>query len=570
MLRRWVPGIDTARSYQRAWLLPDLRAGVVLTTLLIPVGIGYAKVAGLPPQAGLYATIIPLLAYAVFGPSRILVLGPDSALAPIIAVAIVPLALGDGARAVALAGLLAIMVGVILLLGGILRLGFITDLLSKPLRVGYLNALAVLVIMSQLPALLGFQVTADTPIGNAVGIVRGITDGEVQPTASLIGLGALLVIVVLAWRKARVVGVIVAVVGATTLTAVLGLQNDLPVVGALPQGIPAPALGGLSWHDVGPLVVPALGIALIAFADTAVISRSFAARRGESVDGGQEMTAVGLANISGGLLGGFPVCASSSRTPVAEQAGARSQLTNVVGALLIVAFMLLAPGLTAYLPSAAIAAVVIVAAAGLVDVRGFIALVRMNKIEAALSLASFAGVLAVGVIEGIVVAIVLSLGAFIAHAWRPYRAELGRVSGVRGYHDLARHPEGERLPGLVIVRFDAPLFFANGGMFDDFVRATVARAGDGIRTVILAAEPITEIDTTAIDDLIALDDFLASHGITLIFAEMKGPVKDTLREYGLGDRFRPERFAGTVGAAVDAATGTLRGDLEGTAWDDDA
>ncbi|WP_241986426.1 SulP family inorganic anion transporter [Cryobacterium psychrophilum] len=570
MLRRWVPGIDTALTYQRAWLLPDLRAGIVLTTLLIPVGIGYAEVAGLPPQAGLYATIIPLLAYAVFGPSRILVLGPDSALAPIIAVAILPIALGDGARAVALAGLLAIMVGVILLLGGILRLGFVTDLLSKPIRVGYLNALAVLVIMSQLPALFGFSVTADSPFGDAVGIVGGIAAGEVQLTATLIGLGALATILVATWFKARVPGVIAAVVGATVLTAALGLQNELPVVGSLPQGIPAPALGGLTWSDVGALIVPAFGIALIAFADTAVISRSFAARRGESVDGDKEMRAIGVSNVAGGLLGGFPVSASSSRTPVAEQAGARSQLTNVVGALLIVAFMLLVPGLTAYLPSAVIAAVVIVAAAGLVDVRGFFALVRMNKIDAALSLAAFAGVLAAGVIEGIAVAIILSLGAFIGHAWRPYRAELGRVVGVRGYHDLARHPDGERLPGIVIVRFDAPLFFANGGIFDAFVRATVAGAGGDIRTVILAAEPITEIDTTAIDELIGLDDFLESHGIILIFAEMKGPVKDKLREYGLSERFPPERFAGTVGAAVDEATGTLRGDLEGTAWGDES
>ncbi len=569
LLRRWVPGIDTALTYRRAWLVPDLRAGVVLTTLLIPVGIGYAQVAGLPPSAGLYATIIPLLAYAVFGPSRILVLGPDSALAPIIAVAILPLAFGDGARAVALAGLLAIMVGVILLLGGVLRLGFVTDLLSKPIRVGYLNALALLVIVSQLPALLGFSVSADSPFGDAVGIVDGIAQGKVDLTAMLIGLGALAVIALLSWRKARVPGVLAAVVGSTAMTAILGLQNNLPVVGALPQGIPTPALGGLAWGDVVALILPALGIALIAFADTAVISRTFAARRGESVNGSQEMSGIGVANIAGGLLGGFPISASSSRTPVAEQAGARSQLTNVVGALLIVAFMLLAPGVTAYLPSAAIAAVVIVAAAGLIDVRGFFALVRMNKVDAALSLAAFIGVLAVGVIEGIAVAIILSLGAFVGHAWRPYRAELGRVSGLRGYHDLSRHPEAERLPGIVIVRFDAPLFFANGGIFDDFVRATVLAAGGDIHTVILAAEPITEIDTTAIDELLELDDFLASHSITLIFAEMKGPVKDKLREYGLSDRFPAERFTGTVGAAVDQVTGTLRGDLDGTVWDDE-
>ena len=568
-LRRWVPGIDTALGYRRAWLLPDLRAGVVLTALLIPVGIGYAEVAGLPPASGLYATIIPLAAYAVFGPSRILVLGPDSALAPIIAAAIVPLALGDDARAVALAGLLAIMVGVILALGGILRLGFVTDLLSKPIRVGYLNALALLVIVSQLPTLLGFTIEADSALRDVIGIFAAIAGGQVNVTATLFGLGSLAVIIVLSWRRTRIPGVLAAVVLATAVTAVFGLRDALPVVGALPQGFPAPALVGVQWADAAALVAPALGIALIAFADTAVLSRSFAARRGENVNGSQEMRAIGMSNIASGLLGGFPVSASSSRTPVAEKAGARSQLTGVVGAALVLAFMLFAPGLTDFLPSAAIAAVVIVAAAGLVDVTGFIALVRMNKVDATLSLAAFLGVLVVGVIEGIVVAIVLSLGAFVSQAWRPYRAELGRVRGRRGYHDLSRHPEGERLPGLVIVRFDAPLFFANGGIFDDYVRATVAAAGSGIHTVILAAEPITDIDTTAVEELLELDDFLASRGITLVFAEMKGPVKDHLRDYGLSGRFPPERFAVTVGEAVDAATGTLRGDLDSSQWDTD-
>jgi len=569
-LGRWVPGIDTALSYRRAFLLPDLRAGVVLTALLIPVGIGYAEVAGLPPETGLYATIIPLVAYALFGPSRILVLGPDSALAPIIAAGILPLALGDNARAVALAGLLAVMVGLILLLGGILRLGFVTDLLSKPIRVGYLNALALLVIVSQLPALLGFSITSKSPFRDVVAIVSGMVGGRVNLTALLFGLGSLAVIVVLSWRKARIPGILAAVVLATALTAILGLRDALPVVGALPRGLPAPALDGLQWADIAALTVPALGIALIAFADTAVLSRTFAARRGENVSGSQEMAAIGASNIASGLLGGFPISASSTRTPVAEKAGARSQLTGVVGAVLIVVFMLLAPGLTDYLPSAAIAAVVMVAAAGLLDVKGFIALVRMNKVDASLSFAAFLGVLVFGVIEGIAVAIVLSLGAFVSHAWRPYRAELGRIRGLRGYHDLSRHPEGERLPGIVIVRFDAPLFFANGGIFDDYVRATVTAAGSDVHTVILAAEPITDIDTTAVDELIELDDFLASRGITLVFAEMKGPVKDHLREYGLSGRFPPQRFAATVGAAVDEATGTLRGDLDGTRWDGEA
>ncbi|WP_457099689.1 SulP family inorganic anion transporter [Microbacterium sp. P5_E9] len=561
-ISRWLPGLSTAQQYRRAWLWPDVRAGIVVTALLIPAGMGYAEVAGLPPETGLYATIVPLVAYAIFGPSRILVLGPDSSLAPIIAASILPLALGDGERAVALAGLLAIMVGGMLLIGGILRLGFVTDLLSKPIRVGYLNAIALIVIISQIPKLLGFSIDAEGMWQEVVEITRAIAGGEVQPLAVAFGVGSLIVIFVLKRVKSPIPGVLVVVVLSMVLTGVLGLSDALPVVGALPQGLPAPALEGLQWSDVGALALPAAGIALVAFADSAVLSRTFAARRGESVDGSQEMSGIGLANIAGGLLGGFPVSASSSRTPVAEQAGSRTQLTGVVGAALILGFILLAPGLTEFLPSAVLAAVVMGAAVGLIDLRGLRALWRMDKVDAGLSLAAFLGVIVFGVLEGIIVTIILSLLAFINQSWRPYKAELGRVPGLRGYHDLSREPEGERIPGVVIVRFDAPLFFANGAVFDDFVRASVKAAGPDIHTVILAAEPITDIDTTAADELIELDDYLIAHDIRLIIAEMKSPVLDVMRSYGLTDRFTPDRFASTVGAAVDEITGTLRTDLK--------
>jgi MFS superfamily sulfate permease-like transporter len=252
---------------------------------------------------------------------------------------------------------------------------------------------------------------------------------------------------------------------------------------------------------------------------------------------------------------------------VAEQAGAKSQLTGVVGAALILAFILLVPGLTAFLPSATLAAIVMSAAVGLIDVRGVRRLVRMDKTDAILSFAAFLGVVVFGVLQGIVVTIGLSLLAFVIRSWRPYRAELGRVAGLRGYHDLSRNPEGTRIPGIVIVRFDAPLFFANGAAFDDWVRSRVKAAQPGVHSVVLACEPITDIDTTAIDELVELDEYLQAHGIRLLFAEMKDPVKDILREYGMTDRFTPDRFAPTVGAAVDELTGTVRGDLEGTKFD---
>ncbi|WP_062317302.1 SulP family inorganic anion transporter [Demequina maris] len=566
---RWLPGIRVARGYRRAWLWPDVRAGIVVTALLIPAGMGYARVAGLPPETGLYATIVPLVAYALVGPSRILVLGPDSALAPIIAASILPLAAGDPTRAVALAGLLSILVGAFMLAGGVLRLGFVTDLLSKPVRVGYLNAIALVVIASQLPKLLGVPVEDGSMWDELAATARGVVDGDAVPAAAAVGLGSLVVILVLRRLRSPVPGVLVAVVLATVATWALGLADELPVVGALPAGLPAPALGGLTAGDAWSLLAPAAGIALVAFTDSAVLSRSLAARRGETVSGSAELSGIGIANIAGGALGGFPVSASSSRTPVAEQAGSRTQLTGVVGAALIVVFILLVPGLTAYLPDASLAAVVVAAVLGLIDVPALVRLWRMNRLDAVLSLAASAGVLVIGVLEGIVVAIVLSLLAFVDRSWRPYRAELGRVRGLRGYHDLSRYPEsGDRIPGIVLVRFDAPLFFANGEVFNDWVRSRVDAAGEDISTVVLAAEPITGIDTTAIDELVELDDYLHARGVRLVFAEMKDPVVDQLRRYGMAERFTPDRFWPTVGAAVDDLTGTLRGDLEGTRWDD--
>lgn len=558
--RYWLPSVDVARSYRRAWLRDDLVAGIVLTALLIPAGIGYAEVSGLPPVTGLYATIVPLLVYAVVGPSRILVLGPDSSLAPIIGASILPLAAGDPDRAVALAGLLSILMGVFLLIGGIFRLGFVTDLLSKPIRIGYLNGIALVVIIDQVPKLLGFSVDADGAVDGAIEAVRGIGDGQIEPRAAAIGILSLVGIIVLKRVRSRVPGVLLAVIVSGVVVAAMGWRDELPVVGSLPQGLPAPALGGLTFDDVTSLLGPALGIAVIAFADTGVLSRVFAARRGENVSGSQEMRAIGLSNIASGAMGGFAVSASSSRTPVAEQAGSKSQLTGVVGAIAIICFIVLGPDLTSYLPSATLAAVVITAASSLVDLPTLVRLARVHPVEAVLSVSATAGVVLIGVLEGIVITIGLSFLAFVNHSWRPYRAELGRIPNVRGYHDLSRNPDGHRIDGIAIVRFDAPLFFANGGMFDDYVRSVVRERRD-VEHLILAAEPITDIDATAVDELIELDDYLNAHGIEFIIAEMKGPVRDRLLQYGLADRFGPDRFAPTTGAAVDAILGRQRDDI---------
>jgi high affinity sulfate transporter 1 len=533
----------------------DIVAGVVLSALLIPVGMGYAEVAGLPPVTGLHATIAGLVAYALLGPSRVLVLGPDSSLAPMIAAAVGVAAVADPDRAVALAGLLSLLVGAWLVLGALARLSRLTDLLSTPIRIGYLNGLAIVVLVDQVPALLGFDVDEASLGAAAGGVVRGLRDGAVVGEAAVLGVGALVLILVVRTWFTRVPGLLLALVGAGLAVWWLGL--DVPVVGALPRGLPAPALGGLGLGDVVDLIPAAGAIALVALADTAALSRAMADEVGEVADDRREMVGLGAANLACGAVGGFPVSGSFSRTPAALESGARTQLAGLVGAAVVAGLVVAAPGLTRHVPSAVLAAVVIAAVTRLVDLPGVVRLASVSWTELGLCVAATLGVALVGVIEGIGIAVLLSLVAFVAKAWNPHTAQLGRVEDRKGYHDLARHPQGNQVPGLLILRFDAALFFANGPAFSRFVRTSVTTADQPVRWVAIAAEPITDLDTTAAEELVRLDDELGSAGIRLVFAEMKGPVKDRLARYGLGERFTGRHYPtiGTTVTAYLAATG---------------
>ena len=553
-LSRWVPAIPALRTYQRPWLAKDLTAGLVLTAILVPVGMGYAQAAGLPAIYGLYATIVPLLAYAIFGPSRILVLGPDSSLAAIIAATIVPLAAGDPDRLVALAGALALLTGGLCILAGLARFGFITDLLSKPVRLGYLNGIALTVIIGQLPKLLGFSSSGDNLIQEAISLVQGVAQGLTNWTAFAIGAACLAIVLVFKRRWPKVPGVLIAVVGATVVVGLLDLAATagVSVVGPLPQGLPSFQIPAVSLADLGALAAGAFAITLVSFADTSVLSRTFALRGGYEVDQNQEMIALGAANVAAGLFQGFSISSSSSRTPVAEQAGAKTQVTGVVGALCIALLLLFAPTLLQNLPNAALGAVVIAACLSLVDVQGFARLYRVRRGEFVLALVCFLGVALIGVIQGIFIAVGLALLGFIWRAWRPYDAVLGRVEGLKGYHDVTRYPEARRIPGLVLFRWDAPLFFANAEVFRDHVLQAIAAAPTPTRWVVVAAEPVTDIDITAAEMLLALDNDLQQAGIELAFAEMKDPVKDLLKQYDLFTKLGSELFFPTIGQAVNS------------------
>jgi len=539
------------RTYQAAWLLNDVIAGLVLTTMLVPVGIAYAVASGVPGIYGLYATIAPLIAYAVFGPSRILVLGPDSSLATLILAVVLPMAAGDSVKAVYVASAIAIVSGLACLAIGIARLGFVTELLSKPIRYGYMNGIAFTVLISQTPKLLGFSIDSTGPVRDVRNIVRAVLAGQTNTTSFAIGGGTLIAILGLKPFK-RVPGLLLAVVGATAVVGLLALDKTagVKVLGPLPQGLPSFALPRIDWAELSQIGVAGCAIAMVAFADTSVLSRSYAAKLRTPVDPNQEMIGLGLANLAAGLFQGFPVSSSSSRTPVAEAAGAKTQLTGVVGAIAVALLLILAPNLLQSLPSSALAAVVIAAAIGLFEIRDLGRIFRIQRWEFWLSLVCFAGVATFGVVPGIGIAIVMSVIEFLWDGWRPHFAVLGRVDGIRGYHDTERYPEARLVPGLVLFRWDAPLFFANAEMFQACVQRAVAASPTAVRRVVVTAEPVTSIDVTSADMLAELEQSLRENGIELRFAEMKDPVKDKLKRFQLFDRFGV--FYSTVGAAVDA------------------
>jgi high affinity sulfate transporter 1 len=550
---RWLPGLQTLRHYDPAWLRDDIVAGLVLTTMLVPVGIAYAVASGVPAINGLYATIIPLLAYALFGPSRILVLGPDSSLAAVIIAVVLPLSGGDPMRAVALASMMAIVSGIVCVAAGVARLGFITELLSKPIRYGYMNGIALTVLISQVPKLLGFSIESDGPLRNLWAIGNQILGGSVNWVAALIGVGTLAVILLLKGNK-RFPGILIAVVGATVLVGALGLgeRAGVSVLGPLPQGLPSFAIPWISSTDFMAVLSGGLAVALVSFADTSVLSRTYAARTRTYVDPNQEMVGLGAANLAAGFFQGFPISSSSSRTPVAEAAGAKTQLTGVVGAVAVALLLIAAPNLLQHLPNSALAAVVIASAIGLIEVNDLVRIFRIQRWEFWLSMLCFAGVAVLGAIPGIALAVAIAVIEFLWDGWRPHSAVLGRADGVKGYHDIARYPDARLIPGLVLFRWDAPLFFANAELFQERVMEAAEKSPTPVRWVVVAAEPVTSVDVTAADVLAELDDSLRQAGIELCFAELKDPVKDKLKRFGTFAQLGEETFFPTIGAAVSA------------------
>jgi high affinity sulfate transporter 1 len=528
----------------------DAVAGVVLAAILVPQGMAYAQLAGLPAVTGLYTTIACLVGYAIFGPSRVLVLGPDSSVSPLILAAITPLIAGGGTgTAIALAGMLALAVGFIEITLGVAKLGFVADLLSNEIQIGYMNGLAVVIIMGQLPKLFGFSTNADSFADEA----RAFFDGLDQTVAAalIVGIGVLAVLLLLPRLAPKVPAVLVAVVGATIVSAAFGLSDaGVATVGSLPHGVPRPSVPWTQASDVLPMLVAAVGITLVSLTDTIATASSFAARRGEEIEPNQEMIGIGAANIAAGLFQGFAVSTSGSRTAVAEQSGAKSQVSGLVGAGLIVVLLLFLNSALADLPQSALAAVVIVAALSLTNLGALRRYYRVRKTAALLSLTATAGVIVFGILPGIVIAIALAVVLVFRRSWWPHGAVLGQLDGVDGWHSLNQYPEARELPHITVYRWEAPLFFANAGSFRQQVRRLVHERRPS--WVVLQCEAITDVDVSAAEILEQLDGELNGMAVHMAFAEMRDRLQDLIWRYGLFETLDRDRFYPTLDAALEA------------------
>lgn len=553
--------VSTLQGYRWRNLRHDGPAGLALTALLLPQGIAYARLAGLPPVTGLYTTIACLTAYALIGPSRLLIVGPDSAVSPLVFAAIVPLvSTDDPAAAVALAGMLGLLVGGLEVLLGIGRVGFVATLLSKPVRIGFLNGLALVIIVSQLPALCGFSNGNDGALGAAGAFVRHLD--EFDPWAFAFGAGTVLVMLAVRHWWPRVPGVLLAVVAATVANVVFdGAGHGVPVLGTLPQGLPDLTLPWVPVDDLVPLMTAAVGIVLISLADTIAVSSTLAGVTGDEVDPDREIVAIGGANLMAGLFQGFPVSASATRSAVARDAGARTQMVGLVGAVGVTTLLVATPGLLAEMPLSALAAVIIVAAAGLVDVATLRRLSRARPTSLVLALVATLGVVVLGVLPGVGVAVALSVVFYFRRGWWPEAAALGRVPGLRGWHSVARYPDARTIVGVVVFRWDAPLFFANASLFHERVRTMILQTDPRPHHVVIECSAVTDIDVTAADMLVSLDRELAEHGVTLVFADLRDRLRELLSDYRVAGGIDEGPFYRSIKEALEAITGEDLEDL---------
>ena len=560
-LRRWsrlaapsLPIKDWLPRYERRWLRPDVIAAAAVWAVLVPEGMAYASLAGLPPEAGLFAALAPLILYAVLGTSRQLTVGPSSAVAAFSAAAVAPLAAGDAERFIALSALLALITGAILLVAGLARLGFVAEFFARPVLTGFVAGLALVIGVGQAHKLLGVEGGGTTFFGKLEHLLRQLDSADV--TTVIVGLAALALIFGLRAVAPRVPAALIAVVLGVVAVGLFGLEESgVHVVGDIPAGLPSPTIPSFGLSDVTTLMPEAVALALIAFAESVAGARALATAHGYEVDADQELVALGAGNLGAGVLQGFVVDASLSRSAVADSSGARSQVYGIVLFVFVVVTMLFLLPLFHDLPEAVLGAIVIAAVAHLVDVPALRRLWSIDRTDFLLAIACFAGVLFFGILIGLLVAVVVSLLAIVYRAYRPSSAVLGRAPGALGdeslrYRGVQDHPEYETFPGLVILRVDGELFFANARWFEDTVRALVSDTTPPVREVLVHAGAVPHIDTTAAAVVKGLIADLREQGVELAFARVTTGLYEHLERNGIVALVGQERFHDTVAAGV--------------------
>lgn len=545
------PGLAQFRRYRPSWLRGDVAAGLTVAAYLIPQVMAYATIAGLPPVAGLWASLLPLAIYAVLGTSRQLSAGPEATTALMTATALAPLAAGDPVRYAALAAMLAVLVGVFCFVGGLIRLGFLADLLSRPVLIGFMTGVAVIMIGSQLGKLTGAPVTGDG-IVDQVRSLAASNDRIHVPTAIFAAVIVVALLVLSRWLP-RVPGPFIAVLLATVVVAVFSLDDKgIRVVGQVPGGLPAFGLTAIPWHDIGTLAAVAGGVAIVAYSDTVLTARTFAARQRGYVDPNAELRALGVCNLGAGLSHGFPVSSSASRTALSDAVGGRTQVYSLVALGLVLVVMLTANGLLAKFPTAALGALVVYAALRLIDLGEFRRLARFRRSEFILALLTTVAVLGLGVLYGVLAAIGLSILDLLRRVARPHDSVLGFVPGVAGMHDIVDYPEARLEPGLLVYRYDAPLFFANAQDFRQRAMAAVNHNPDRVQWFVLNSEANVDVDLTALDALDQLRADLEARGIVFAMARVKQELKVMLEAAGLLDKIGEDHIYPTLPTAVEA------------------
>ncbi len=548
-IERIMPGIAWMRAYQRADLRHDLIAGVTLAAVILPIAMAYGQLAGLPPIAGVYASIPPLVAYAVFGPSRLLIFGPDTSTAALVAAAVLPLAGGSAAHAMSLAAGLALLVGAFSLIASFTRLGFVADFLSKPILIGYINGLALSVIAGQLGKVFGIRITSGDSFRQIAELITNLPQTNLPTLA--IGASVMALIIVLRRVAPRVPGPLIAVVGATVVASVFQLDaRGVATIGAIPAGLPTPRIPSISLNELGAMLPDALGITLLTFSDTILNARTFAARNGYTVSANRELIGLGAGNIAAGLTQGFAISASGTRTAINEAAGGRTQLAGVTAAVALSLILLFLTGPMSQFPVAALGGALIAVIVTLLDFSAFHQLYHLRLPEFAVALVTLLGVLTVGLLPGLAIAVALSFLLVLARAVRPHDAVLGKTPGLDGYHDIEDYPESERAPGLLIYRFDGPLFFANANRFKSRVIELAEDLDPPLRWFILDAEAITDVDSTALEALEDVRRQITKLGAVMAIARAKSTIRERMERAGLVMAIGADRLYPSIRTAV--------------------